>query len=278
MKIIDCLKLGREKLENKKIESAKIDSELLMMEVLKLEKSGLRVRMYDEISDIDSKKFMKLIKRREKDEPVAYILGNKEFMGLEFKVDKNVLIPRPDTEILVEETLKVAKEGDTVIDMCTGSGCIGISIAKFLKDSKVTCVDISKKALSIARYNAGMNRVEAEFIHSNLFKSIKELKGKVDVIVSNPPYIETKVVKGLDKTVRKFEPNLALDGGKSGLEFYIKIINEAKSYLKKDGYLTLEIGYDQHLKVREILENDYYDIKLIKDYSDNDRVIIARRK
>ena len=152
------------------------------------------------------------------------------------------------------------------------------SIAKYLKDSKVTCVDISTKALSIARYNAGANRAEASFIHSNLFKNIKSLKGKIDIIVSNPPYIETKVVKKLDKTVKNFEPNLALDGGRSGLEFYIKIISEAKDYLKKDGYLTLEIGYDQYNKVRDILKDDYYDIRLVKDYGGNDRVIIARRK
>ena len=199
-------------------------------------------------------------------------------MGLQFYVDENVLIPQPDTEILVEETIKLLKEKQNIqiLDLCTGSGCIAIAIAKYLKSAKVIAIDISKKALEIAQKNSKINEVEEkiQFMQSDLWQEIK--KQAFDIIVSNPPYIETENIQKLSKQVQK-EPLIALDGGKDGLEFYRKIIKEAPNYLKEDGYLCLEIGYNQKKQIiNEMLQTkDYKYIVSKKDLAGNDRVIIG---
>lgn len=201
-------------------------------------------------------------------------------MGLSFFVDENVLIPQPDTEILVEEAIKYAnqiKENVEILDMCTGSGCIGVALAKHVKNAKVTLVDISTKALEVAKKNAKENEVKEKvnFIQSDMFENIKS---KFDVIVSNPPYIKTKVINELDLQVQN-EPHLALDGGENGLKFYEILINEAPKYLKENGKIFLEIGYDQKKEVEELARNSklYKEIETVKDLANNDRVIELKR-
>lgn len=201
-------------------------------------------------------------------------------MWLSFFVDENVLIPQPDTEILVEEAIKYAnqiKENVEILDMCTGSGCIGVALAKHVKNAKVTLVDISTKALEVAKKNAKENEVKEKvnFIQSDMFENIKS---KFDVIVSNPPYIKTKVINELDLQVQN-EPHLALDGGENGLKFYEILINEAPKYLKENGKIFLEIGYDQKKEVEELARNSkfYKEIETVKDLANNDRVIELKK-
>lgn len=216
-------------------------------------------------------KYMKIINKRASGIPYAYIVGHKEFMKLDFEVNKNVLIPRDDTEILVQEVIKLNKK--KILDMCTGSGCIAISLAKYIEDSIVDAVDISEKALTIAKVNAKKNNVCVNFIKSNLFTEVEE---KYEIIVSNPPYIKTEDLRDLQLEVKN-EPMKALDGGKTGLYFYKKIIKEAPKYLKPNGILALEIGYDQAKDVSNLLsKNGYENIEVIKDLSGNDRTIIAK--
>lgn len=225
-----------------------------------------------EITGIEYNKYMKIIKKRAEGIPYAYITGHKEFMKLDFVVNKNVLIPREDTEILVQETIKLNKKN--ILDMCTGSGCIAISLAKYIKDSKIDGSDISKRALTIAKLNAKQNNVEVNFINSNLFEEIKKT---YDVIVSNPPYIRTRDMQDLQIEVKQ-EPERALDGGENGIYFYNKISKEAKKYLNEEGYLIFEIGYDQAGEVTEILKKyNYKNIEVIKDLSKNDRVVKAQK-
>lgn len=210
--------------------------------------------------------------------PIQYITNKQEFMTEEYYVDENVLIPQPDTEILVEEVLKICANNNCnakILDLCTGSGAIAISLKKRMIKSTMFASDVSIKALNIARKNANINGTEINFIESDLFDKIQEKD--FDIIVSNPPYIKKEVLKTLSKQVQN-EPTLALDGGESGLEFYEKIANEAYIYIKNNGFLCLEIGYDQAKEVEEILiKNKYYkDMKVIKDLSNNDRCIISK--
>ncbi len=211
--------------------------------------------------------------------PVQYITNNQEFMKLNFYVDDNVLIPQPDTEILVEEIIKICKKEykgkrTKLLDLCTGSGAIAISIKKYVENIEAIATDISGNALDVAKKNAKLNKAEIKFIESNMFEKIND---KYDIIVSNPPYIETGTLKTLSEDVQ-CEPILALDGGIDGLNFYREISKSSYKYLKKDGYLALEIGYNQKDSVTHILEaeNRYKNIVSMKDLSNNDRVIIAQ--
>ena len=215
-------------------------------------------------------KFIKIINKRASGIPYAYIVGHKEFMKLDFEVNKNVLIPRADTDILVTEVINLNKK--KILDMCTGSGCIAISLAKYIDGAKVDAVDISEKSLTIAEVNAKKNNVDVKFINSNLFEKITD---KYDLIVSNPPYIKTSDLRDLQFEVKN-EPLKALDGGDTGLYFYKKIIKEATKFFNENGVLAFEIGYDQAEDVSNLLkENGYQNIKVIKDLSGNDRVIIS---
>ena len=225
---------------------------------------------YTECSEEAAEKFREVLQKRVSGMPYAYITGTKEFMKLNFKVNENVLIPRPETELLVEEALKC--DAKDVLDMCTGSGCIAISMAYYQKGANVTAVDISEKALEVAKENADMNGVCVNFVQSDLFEKVS---GKFDLILSNPTYIKTAVISELSKEVKN-EPQLALDGGESGLAFYEKIATEARDFLKENGKILLEIGFDQGQGVKEILEkNDYKNIEIIKDLSGNDRIIVC---
>ena len=276
MKIEDFLRYGKEKLEKQKVEDASIISRILVQYVLKIDRNKLIINKNDNVDINKKNEYKEYIEKIMKCKPVQYITNNQEFMRLNFYVDENVLIPQPDTEILVEEVIKrkSMKENVEILDMCTGSGCIGISLAKNIKNTKVTLVDISKEAIEIAKKNAIQNSVENKvtFIQSDMFEKIK---GKFDIIVSNPPYIRTDIIQTLDKQVQN-EPHIALDGGEDGLDFYKVLINEAYKYLKKGGKIFLEIGYDQKKEVENLAKKSkhYKRIETIKDLSQNDRVII----
>ena len=211
--------------------------------------------------------------------PLQHITHSQEFMKMDFYVNEKVLIPRPDTEILVEEVIKIASkmQNPVILDLCTGSGAIGISIAKYVKDAKIYATDISEEALEIARRNAQNLGVteKIKFIKSNLFDKIKKIK--FDIIVSNPPYIKKEDIHYLSEEVQK-EPELALNGGDDGLDFYRKIVNQSIEYLKLGSYLCMEIGYDQKIDVIDIIEqeNKYVDTYSKKDLYGNDRIIVTR--
>lgn len=275
MDINKVLQTGREALLKEGIQPR--ETRLLLAFVMGIRSEELI--KYKECSDEQYNKFLEVIDRRIAGEPYAYIVGYKEFMKLQFKVNSDVLIPREDTEILVQEIiaripeLLKNKEKIKILDMCTGSGCIAISLAKYIKDSTVMAVDISEKALKIAEGNAIINNVEIEFIESNLFERIEDRK--FDVIVSNPPYIRKDVIETLQKEVQK-EPMLALDGGESGLDFYKKITFRARNFLNKGGLLAFEIGFDQGKAVYEIMEeNKFKDITVKKDINENDRIVLG---
>ena len=244
-------------------------------------------RQYVIVNDMEDleknkeKQYFEGIKILKKGIPIEHITHQKEFMKLNFFVDKNVLIPRQDTEILVEEVIKIAKRinAKKILDLCTGSGAIAVSLAKYLPQTEITAIDISNDALKIAKKNAVSNNVENQitFISSDMFTNLNE--EKFDIIVSNPPYIKTNVIKELDIQV-KHEPYIALDGGEDGLDFYKKIINESYQYLKCNGYLCLEIGFDQKFDVIELIENaeKFEGTYSKKDLFDNDRIIITRMR
>lgn len=219
--------------------------------------------------------FREYISRRSKHIPLQHIVGTQWFMGLEFEVNEHVLIPRQDTEVLVEAALKVIKDGDSVLDMCTGSGCIIISIAKNAGLLSATGVDVSEDALSVAKRNAKKNDVDVKLVQSDLFSELGDTK--YDVIVSNPPYIETEEINHLMPEVREYEPMLALDGGEDGLVFYRRIINESDKYLKRGGYLLFEVGHNQADEVCRLMEEaGFKDVASVKDLCGIKRVCKGR--
>lgn len=260
----------------KKEEDKGIISKILLGYTLNLSKEKLVINLNENISKKQEKEFLKNIKKVADGYPVQYITNTREFMELKFYVDENVLIPRPDTEVLVEEVMSISKEYNKsdILEMCTGSGAIAVSLAKYLENINITATDISEKALKVAKQNENnlLENSKIEFIQSDMFKNIAE---KYDIIVSNPPYIKTKVI---DEYILKYEPKLALDGGEDGLEFYRIIINEGYKYLKESGIIALEIGYDQRQDVMELVNNSgkYKECKCIKDLGGNDRVIVIR--
>lgn len=230
----------------------------------------------ENISSEDEAKIMDAVQKRIKHIPLGYIFNETEFFGRKFYVDKNVLIPRLDTEVLIEKIINDIKSLDfqpSVLDIGTGSGAIAITIKKET-DAKVTAVDISPEALLVAKKNAEQNDADIIFVQSDLFE---KLSGeKFDIIVSNPPYIESSVIASLFPEVAEHEPILALDGGVDGLDFYRKIIMQAKEHLNKNGRIYFEIGYNQAKAVSKLLEADFENIEVIKDYEGNDRVVLAK--
>lgn len=279
MTIKETIRKGMIILKTNNITEPSIKSRLIMQYVLNKPREYLVVHDKEELTLRQEVNYFKAIKKLCQGIPIQHITNRQEFMKMTFYVDENVLIPRPDTEILVEEVIKIAKKinAKKILDLCTGSGAIAISLAKYINKSNITAVDISKKALNVAKLNAKNNEVEDRiiFVESDLFKNLK--KEKYDIIVSNPPYIKKEVLKKLDKEVQK-EPNLALNGGYDGLDFYRKIINKADEYLKFNGYLCFEIGYDQKEDVENLLKEQekYVNITCKKDLCDNERVIIAK--
>ena len=281
MTISELIKKGMIELKNGNIEEPKLKARLLMQYVLNKSRQYVIVNDREELDNIKEKQYLEEIKILKKGVPIEHITHQKEFMKLSFFVDKNVLIPRQDTEILVEEVINIAKKNNAkkILDLCTGSGAIAVSLAKYLPQAEITAIDISNEALKIAKKNAISNNVENQitFISSDMFTNLNE--EKFDLIVSNPPYIKTNVIKNLDIQVQN-EPYIALDGGKDGLDFYKKIINESYQYLKYNGYLCLEIGFDQKIDVIELIENteSFTGTYSKKDLFDNDRIIVTRLK
>lgn len=276
MNVQDLIKIGSIKLEECGKEEPRFIAKKLLACLLKQDVTYLAIHSETEIEKSIEMQYMEAIEKIKQGIPLQYITNEQSFMGISFYVDENVLIPRPDTEILVEEIIEIAKKENKtkILDMCTGSGAIAVSLAKYIKEANVTAVDISKGALEVAKQNAKSANVNVEFIESDLFKSVREA---FDIIVSNPPYIRTDVILNLDEEVKK-EPMLALDGGITGLDFYKRIIKEAKDYLNEDGYLAVEIGYDQKEDVMEIFKQEgYKDIYSKKDFGNNDRIVVGKK-
>ncbi len=249
----------------------KSDLDYIFAEVLN--KSRAEVRLVKTINITDYKKIQKIVEERASGKPITKILGHTNFYGLEFIVTKDVLSPRMDTERLVETVLNDIKPKQTVIDIGTGSGAIAITIAKN-SQAKVTAVDISEDALKVAKENAKNNNVQVKFVESNLFDAFRRFT-KFDVIVSNPPYIPSKVIDNLEDEVKKFDPIIALDGGADGLDFYKKIIDEAPKRLTRNGKIYFEVGINQALDVKKLLQKNFKDIRIVKDYNKIDRVVCA---
>ncbi len=259
------------------------ETELLFTEILNCDRLSLYLNK-DMVLDKDKSTFISsVLKRRLKAEPIQYILGKTEFMGLEFKVNKDVFIPRPETEILVETAIKsvssVKRQASSVLDLGTGSGCIAISLAKFLSDVKIIATDISQETIKISKYNARLNNVtdKIRFIYSDLFTDYGLRITGYDIIVCNPPYIPTEEIEGLQPEI-KYEPRIALDGGSDGLDFYRRIVTCAPNYLNKCGFLIMEMGFGQREPIENIFQKSgkFEIIEVVGDYSNIERVIVAK--
>ena len=274
MKYREAMQEGEKILQEAGIVDAKNDAWLLLAMVCKVDHTYYYMHMEEELMLEQQDEYRVVIRKRAEHVPLQYITGEQEFMGLPFKVNSNVLIPRQDTETLVEEALKVIRPGMRVLDMCTGSGCILISILKNVLNVEGVGCDISKQALIVAKENAKLNNVVATFERSDLFDHVTET---FDVIVSNPPYIRTEEIATLMPEVCQFEPINALDGKEDGLFFYRKMIAESSKYLNPNGVILFEIGYDQGQDVSLMLkEAGYKDIEIVKDLAQNDRVVLGR--
>ena len=278
MNIKQALEEARNILKSNNFEDSNIIAKELLSYVLKKDKVYLTINSDSALTDTEYAEFTKYIEQIIDGKPLQYITQKQEFMGIDFFVNEDVLIPQPDTEILVETVLDICKRYGKlslrILDLCTGSGAIAISLSKIL-NTQVFASDVSIKALKVAEKNNVMNNTKVEFIESNLFEKING--EKFDIIVSNPPYIKNEEIKSLSKQVQN-EPYIALAGGEDGLDFYRKIIDEAYKYINKNGYLCLEIGYDQKEDlIKLIKQNENYEYEnCIKDLSNNDRCIIAK--
>ncbi len=266
-------------LDKHNIISSGLDSELLLSSIINKSREYLLSNLEEKIGAEKVKKFQNLIERRIKKEPIAYILKKKDFWKSTFYINKNVLIPRPDTEILIEETLSnfSKNENISVLDIGTGSGCIILSLLKDRKNFNGIGIDISKNALKVAKFNAKMHHLENRV---KFFKSSVDnfFKGKYDLIISNPPYINKVDFDNLDRGISKYEPKIALKGGNDGLSLIKKVIKRSSKLLKKSGKLILEIGYDQKFKVKNLLKNEkFYINKTIKDYGYKSRCIVCTK-
>ena len=280
MNILEAIKKGDKILKKEGIKSYKLDSEILMSHVTQKSRVDLILNLNTNLSNKDIILFENLIKQRSKRKPIAYLIGKKEFWKYEFNITKDVLIPRPDTEIIIDQTLKLTKNksGLKILDIGIGSGCILLSILKERKNFYGTGIDICKKTLNICKVN--LNKLGL-FNRVKLFKSdIDNFNhGKYDLIISNPPYIKKFDLKCLERDVYDYEPKLALNGGLDGLKYIKKIILNSSNFLKRKGILILEIGFDQTEKVKKILrENGYYIRDVVRDLAKNYRCIISIRK
>lgn len=271
----EVLKVGREILRNAGIADADTDAWYLLSHVLDIGREYYLMHLEDECPKDKVLIYKELLEKRASHIPLQYITGVQEFMGLEFLVNENVLIPRQDTEILVEEVLKVCK-GKSVLDLCTGSGCIVLSLARYGRLKKAVGADISEKALEVARRNAERLNLNVAFVLSDLFEKVE---GKYDIIVSNPPYIKNDEFLTLMPEVRDHEPKLALEAGADGLIYYRRIISEIPEFINPGGYVFFEIGYDQGKAVSELLSKaGFTNICITKDLSGLDRVVSAKSR
>ena len=275
--IEDLIAYGTKELEKENIEAAKLTVKILLAFLMNTSKEYLILNKEQILNNNVIKKYQQGINKIKSGMPLQHITHSQEFMGLSFYVDKNVLIPRFDTESLVIETLELIKnqENLNILDMCTGSGAIAISLAKKIKGCHIYAADISLKALNVAKINNQLNATNVEFIKSNMFKNIS--RKDFDIIVSNPPYIETTNIQYLNQDVQQ-EPKIALDGGEDGLKFYRILAKQAYQYLKPNGLLVMEIGYNQKQSVTKILKSTekYQKINCKKDFDGNDRIILCK--
>jgi release factor glutamine methyltransferase len=291
----EAYEYGVEQLEAEGIENADCDIRILLEDLCGVDREELFIQGDKVISRRETEIFMNAVNKRMGHYPVQYITGKQEFMGLTFTVNQNVLIPRMDTEILVEEVMRQLNDGSRILDMCTGSGCILLSLLYYSNDCEGVGVDISEEALDVAKDNAGrlilddtfdllfktggmgkkhLDEDKIEFIQSNLFNDVR---GRFDIIVSNPPYIRSDVIPALMEEVRDYEPILALDGKEDGLYFYRKIIEKSPDYLNPGGLLFFEIGYDQAHDVVALMEKaGFKDVTVVQDYAHLDRVVWGR--
>jgi release factor glutamine methyltransferase len=290
--IKELIQIGESALAKAGCMDPRIDAELIMMFMLKMDKQQLFIKSPTLLDEKSCEGYFKLIDIRAGGTPVQYITGEQEFMGITFKVNENVLIPRQDTETLVEEVIndikdltskkKVPRSGFQILDLCCGSGAIGVSLCKLVKDTKITAADISGKAVEVAKenaQNAGVGKL-MKFVESDLFGSLRKgIRGvKFNIIVSNPPYIRHDIIPTLQREVAEHEPLLALDGWVDGLDFYRRIIAAAPDYLRPDGLLYLEIGHDQGRDVCALAEDSgrFEDVTVIRDLVGHDRVVKCR--
>ena len=274
MKYQECYQEGREALMQAGIAEADLDARLLLEHICGTNRNDLLVHGDREVEEEKLAAYRATIAQRSRRIPLQHITGTQDFMGLEFQVNEHVLIPRQDTEILVEEVMREMQEHERILDMCTGSGCILISLLHYSNWCEGIGVDISTEALAVATANGEALLAEEKrptWLESNLFEKVE---GKFDIIVSNPPYIRTEVIETLMPEVRLHEPMQALDGTEDGLFFYRRIVEEAPKYLNKEGRLYFEIGHDQAEEVSELLEKaGFQDINVVKDYAGLDRVV-----
>jgi release factor glutamine methyltransferase len=276
---------GAKSLASVGITSARLDAEVLMGHVLGLTREQLLAAADFALSEVQLRQYRELLQRRVEREPIAYITGRQEFWSLEFRVLPDVLIPRPESERLVEIALALARELPQfhrlqVLDIGTGSGAIAVSLAKELPAAGIRATDISPAALDIARRNATYNGVAARvrFLHGDLFDALGELAGRFDLIVSNPPYIRSAEIDALEPEVSRWEPRGALDGGADGLDFYRRIARQARDYLAPNGAVAVEVGADMGKKVSGLFTaaGYYTDVAIVQDYAGRDRVVVAR--
>ncbi|MBP3707890.1 MAG: peptide chain release factor N(5)-glutamine methyltransferase [Clostridia bacterium] len=280
MNIKDIINYGKNYLNENNVDDYETIVKIIVEYVFKINKNEFILHYEDEADELAVFDYKRYLKQIADGVPIQYITNKQEFMNLNFYVDENVLIPQPDTETLVEEVISIYKDTKCeILDLCTGSGAIGISLAKYISESYVTISDISQKAIQIAKLNSETNQVhnKMEYYESDMFTNIE--KKQYDIIVSNPPYIETSIIEALDKQV-KHEPYIALDGGSDGLKFYKIIVKNSPDYLKNGGRLFLEIGYNQKDSVMKLLEEskNYSNIYSKKDLGGNDRIIVATRR
>lgn len=272
----DALEYGKQRLLECEIEDTNLDAWLLLEYVSGISRSWYFVHEDEEISENDIEEYQILIEQRGKHIPLQQLTKEAYFYGMKFFVNENVLIPRQDTEVLVEQVLSLSKEKENLklLDMCTGSGCILLALLANLKQASGTGVDLSEKALEVAQRNSKELGIEVSWVQSDLFDKVS---GSYDIIVSNPPYIETSVIEGLMDEVKLYEPRMALDGTEDGLFFYREITMQAGKYLKNNGILAFEIGYNQGKAVSEFMkENGYKEVQVLQDLAGLDRVVTGR--
>ncbi len=281
--VIALLNNAAEQIARSCPETPRLDAEVLLASALNTEKVGLYRALYDIVPVLARERLQRLVARRITSEPISYILGRKEFWSLTFSVSPAVMVPRPDTEVLIEVVLQsFPTEGSPrIIDIGTGSGAIAITLAKELPNASITATDISADALKVAQRNAAANNVSTvTFLQGDLFEPVREQRHAFDLIVSNPPYIPTAQISSLPPGLRDYEPRLSFDGGPDGLEFYRRITQEAPLYLKPGAWLMLEVGHDQSNPVRIIISGTkaFFSLETVLDVSGIERVVKARLK
>ncbi|WP_432662584.1 peptide chain release factor N(5)-glutamine methyltransferase [Wukongibacter baidiensis] len=269
-----------------KVSTPLLDAQVMLCHILDVDRLHLIVNRDKVLTTEEAYEYNELIEKRLDGVPVQYIIGNQEFMGLKFYVEEGVLIPRPDTEILIEKVIEDIDQGNNynIVDIGTGSGAITVSLAKFIEKTHVFSVDISEKAIKIAMKNAETNGVTSKisFLNGSLFSPLDSIgiKGEIDILVSNPPYIPSKEIEGLQVEVSKYEPRIALDGGEDGLDFYREIVDKAPEYVRRGGLIALEVGHDQARTVARLMEekDSYVDIEITKDLAGIERVVSGKIK